>query len=71
MIDFERDAVKLAAMTEALDAAIIALDDWACITAPLFCDDKRVADANTSVKENGTVWYIATVLEQCRNAKDL
>lgn len=53
---------------EALGAAITALDDWSCITAPEFCNEERVKAANNRLHEHGTLHYIATVVEQCRQA---
>ena len=55
---------------KALDAAILALDDWTNITAPDFCDEARVAEAKARLNEYGPISYIATVVQQCREAKE-
>ena len=58
-------------LTAALDAAILALDDWANVTAPEFCDEARVAEAKARLKQDGTVWYIASTIVNLRKAKEL
>ena len=57
-------------VTSALDAAILALDDWINTYAPEFCDEVRVAEAKSRLYENGTLWYLANVVQQCSNAKE-
>ena len=54
---------------DAIDAAITALDDWTCVHAPEYCDENRVKEAERRIRQVGTVYYIATVLEQLREAK--
>lgn len=56
-------------LTAALDAAILALDDWTNIHASDFCDEVRVAEANARVNERGTIAYIADTVQQCKEAK--
>jgi hypothetical protein len=44
-------------LTAALDAAILALDDWAHITAPEYCDESRVTEARaTEAGRHGVVY---------------
>lgn len=64
--EYKEDIILL---HKALDAAILALDDWTNIRAPEFCQDDRVKAARDRLNENGTLWYIATVVEQCREAQ--
>lgn len=52
----------------ALKSAILALDDWTNTYAPELCDEERVKQAQARITEYGTLAYIATVVEQCRNA---
>lgn len=58
-------------LTDALDAAILALDDWTAITAPDFCDEARVKAAQERLTNYGTLWYIATTIDKLRKAKEL
>jgi len=58
-------------LSDALDAAIVALDDWTNTYAPDFCDEARVAEAKKRISQYGTVFYIATVIQQCKQAKEL
>ena len=57
-------------LRNALDAAILALDVWTNITAPDFCNEARVAEAKARLNEHGTIWYIANVVQQCKEAKE-
>lgn len=52
----------------AVETAIIALDDWINIYAPEFCDADRVKQARRRLAEHGMLYYVATVVEQCRNS---
>jgi len=56
------------ALRNALKTAIIALDDWTNTYAPEFCDEERVKQAQNRLTEYGTLYYIATVVKQCRDA---
>jgi len=56
---------------KALSAAITALDDWTNVFASEFCDEARVEEAKNRLIEHGTVYYIATIVEQCREARKL
>ena len=58
-------------LTTALDAAILALDDWTNVYASDFCNEARVAEAKARLNEYGTVWYIATTVDKLRKAKEL
>jgi hypothetical protein len=64
--EYKEDIILL---RKALDAAILALDDWTNSYAPEFCEEFRVKMARDRIIEHGTLWYIATVVEQCRKAK--
>jgi hypothetical protein len=64
-------AVDKESLRKALDAAILALDDWTNTYAADFCDEARVAEARARLSANGTVFYIATVVQQCTEAKEL
>src|SRR5271165_2627938 len=50
-------------MREALEDAIVALDDWMNIYASEFCDADRVAEARKRLSQDGSLYYIATVLQ--------
>lgn len=63
IVDKDRNSIQTA-----LQSAIVALNDWMCIYAPEMCDESRVKDAYNRVYEGGTLYYIATVVEQCNNA---
>lgn len=63
MIDEERTSMRTA-----LQAAIIALDDWLNLSAPEFCNEDRVKEAQNRVYKEGTVSYISDVTAQCRRA---
>lgn len=56
---------------EALQAAITALDDWSVTHAPEFYTDEQVAAARNRLQEFGTLYYIATTIEQCKKALDM
>jgi hypothetical protein len=56
-------------LQQAVDAAILALDDWTHVYAPEYCDSTDVANSKLRLQENGTVWYIANVLDKLRAAK--
>ena len=58
-------------LTVALDAAILALDDWTNTYASNFCDEARVAEAKARLNEHGTVWYIASTVQTLVKAKEL
>ncbi len=58
----------LAMKNDAIDTAIVALNDWLHVYAPEFCDEKRVVEAQNRLQEGGTLYYIATVLQKCRPA---
>ena len=59
---------ELQSLRAALKTAIIALDDWTNTYAPEFCDEERVKQAQNRLTEYGTLYYIATVVKQCRDA---
>ena len=65
-IDKERE--QLEALRNATQTAIVALDDWVNIYAEELCCAERVAIAKAHVAEHGLLWYVATVLEQCKDA---
>jgi len=53
----------------ALDRSRIAIDDWLNTYASEFCDEERVKEAGTRIREGGgTLAYIADVQEQNREA---
>lgn len=57
-------------LCKALDAVILALDDWTNTYASDFCDETRVVEAWKRIKDNGgTIAYIADTVQQCREAK--
>ena len=58
-------------LRKAVDAAILALDDWTHSYAPDFGDEARVEEARVRLTENGTLWYIATTVDRLRKAKEL
>lgn len=68
-VDLEREAHKqeCARLQTALEAAVIALDDITCMLAPTMCNEARVAEATARIRKVGSLFYIATVVEQCNN----
>ena len=58
-------------LTTALDAAILALDDWTNVYASDFCDEAGVAEAKARLNEYGTVWYIANTVQTLAISKEL
>lgn len=56
-------------LTNALDDAILAIDDCINVYAEEFCDEERVAQAHARLNEHGTLYYLATVVQQCRDAR--
>lgn len=52
----------------ALEAAITALNDWTTTVAPEFCDEEAVKQAQRRLRKDGTLYYIATTIEQCKEA---
>lgn len=63
MIDEDRQSMRTA-----LQAAIIALNDWLHIYAPEFCSEEHVKESQDRVFEYGTLAYISSVTTQCRDA---
>lgn len=59
------------AILDSVNSAIIALNDWSRITAPEYYNENDVQDSKSRVYSGGTLFYIATVLGQLREAKDL
>ncbi len=57
-------------LTNALDDAILAIDDWINTYAEDLCDEDRVAQARQRLNEHGTLHYLATVVQQCRDARE-
>ena len=55
-------------LAEALRRSMTALDDWLNLYAEEECDPIRVSEAHQRIKEYGTVWYIAEVQQQNREA---
>lgn len=55
-------------MRAALEAAITALNDWTATIAPEYCDEQAVKQAQRRLQKDGTLYYIATTLEQCKEA---
>ena len=55
----------------ALNAAILALDDWTNVYASDFCNEARVEEAKARLNEYGTVWYIANTVQTLAKAKEL
>ena len=70
--EFDRQRAKrddrMDRMTSALHAAILALGDWVNIYAPEFCDEQRVEEAKARINEQGTLQYVATVIQQCEDS---
>lgn len=58
-------------LRKAMDAAILALDDWINTYAEDFCDETRVAEAKARLNENGTIAYLANTVQQCREARNI
>lgn len=58
-------------LREALQAAITALDDWSITFAPENYPQQRVKEANNRLLEQGTLHYIASVVDQCRQALNM
>ena len=58
-------------LRKAMDAAILALDDWINTYAEDFCDEARVAEAKTRLNAQGTIAYLADTVQQCREARKL
>ena len=63
LIDAEREKMR-----NALSSAIVALDDWTRTYAPEFCDEDSVKNTKNRLMESGTLCYIATVIQQCKDA---
>ena len=55
----------------AINAAILALDDWANMYAEEFCNEAKVAESKVRLNEYGTVWYIASTVQTLVKAKEL
>jgi hypothetical protein len=58
-------------LTVAMDAAILALDDWINVYAEEHCHEARVAEAKARLSERGTIAYLADTAQQCREARKL
>jgi hypothetical protein len=58
-------------LRDAIDAAILALDDWINTYAEDFCDEVRVAEAKARLNAQGTIAYLANTVQQCREARNL
>ena len=57
-------------LRKAIDAGILALDDWTHTFASEFCDKARVAEAKARLNEYGTLWYVASTVETLAKAKE-
>ena len=55
-------------LVEALERSMVAINDWLHVYAPDECREADVAESRARLRENGTLWYIANVQEQNRDA---
>lgn len=55
-------------LRSALNAAVIALDDWTNLYASEFCDEERVKEAQARIEQYGTLYYIASVVKKSKDA---
>lgn len=63
-----RHLFEVEQLRSALNAAVIALDDWTNLYASEFCDEERVREAQRRIDEYGTLYYIASVVKRSRDA---
>jgi hypothetical protein len=59
---------KTVTILAALEAGQRAMDDWARSYAPEFCDTDGAEETRRRLDETGTLYYIATVAKQLREA---
>ena len=52
-----------------LGAAETALNDWVHSYAPEFSGTEEVKETRARLSEHGTLWYIASVLQEVRAAR--
>jgi hypothetical protein len=58
-------------LCKAIDAAILALDDWINTYAEDFCDEAKVAEAKARLNAQGTIAYLTDTVKQCREARKI
>lgn len=63
-----RHLFEIEQLRSALNAAVIALDDWTNLYASEFCDEERVKEAQARIEQYGTLYYIASVVKKSRDA---
>jgi hypothetical protein len=64
----DRQEARIKALEEAAEKAEVALCDWLNTYAPDMCDPARVAEAEARIGAQGTIAYIADVLQMVRAA---
>ena len=69
LLDRARSAEQREArLRKALEASVVAIDDWLHTFAPELCGADAVAETEARINEGGTLWYIATTQEANRAA---
>jgi hypothetical protein len=63
-----RHLFEVEQLRAALNAAVIALDDWTNLYASEFCNEERVKEAQARIEQYGTLYYIASVVKKSRDA---
>ncbi len=64
----DKERLQLKVLREAMETAIIAIDDFVNIYAEEYCDPGRVEEARQRMNENGTLYYASSILKQCKSA---
>lgn len=67
VLDNHKKEVKK--LQDALDSAMLALDDITALYAPEMYGEKAVKEAEERVFEHGQLYYIASVMEKCAKAR--
>ena len=62
------DNEEIIRLRNAVNTAIVALDDWINIYAEEFCNAKRVAEAKARINARGTLAYVADVVYLCKES---
>lgn len=63
-----RHLFEVEQLRSALNAALIALDDWTNLYASEVCNEERVKEAQARIEQYGTLYYIASVVKKSRDA---
>ncbi len=66
--ELENRRIETEVLRDALEHAIIALDDWIADYADVMCDEDVVKEARKRIHEHGTLYYIAENVQRCRKA---